>query len=614
MLSILILLLLFSIAFIQSTQGFFSALIMSVLTICCAGLAFGTAEWIADQWIAPNWHSDYAYSVALASSFGLPLIIFRLAADNLIRRSCLLPAWIDRVGAGFCGVVTSFVLVGVTAVCLQAIPFDGAFLGYARIPQPIKVQLGDASAPVPPDPNVAENELIFKPDHFAARVGAILSDGLFSGPARLLDVHPEPVREIGWINAVPAKISRYAPANSIDFVASKLIDTVYKRVPGDKKTNTPETFEPLPPKSGHQFQMVRLKLLQSSKGGQNFHRFTLRQFRLLGQSNGSETTNQFTPVAIRDDDQNLVEQRFVRIKQDRWGDWPVTEDPAAPLEGNLVEIVFELPKGFEPWFLEYKGGARVVVTFSDGDEENDTQTAAPSASPEPTTVTDPPRRAPVATTVSSSSSPQQKATTTRKSGSRRRGGRVRRNATRKGKSFFGDNLPVQMTAFRQLKNADIGRGALTDGHLVGFVDEQDGGQGTPVTQFNVPTDKRLLQLQTDFLNPRSGLGRAISSAVKVAQNYTVEDAKGKRYSIIGKYAIATVNGRDVVEVQYFSTLIGSIGGLGNFDRIKDSHLKGTYTLAYLFLVDPGVQIVRFATGGSASRDENLLSDNLVAPK
>lgn len=613
MLSILLLLLLFCVAFFQSTQGFFSAMIMAALSVCCAGLAFGTAEWIADQWIAPNWQGDYAYSVALASSFGLPLILFRLAADNLVRRSCLLPSWLDRVGAGFCGVITSFVLVGVTAVCLQALPFDGAFLGYARIPRPVKIQLGDAPAPKPPEPNAPENELILKPDHFAARVGALLSDGLFSGPARFLDVHPQPVRELGWVNAVTAKVSRYAPASSISFDTSKPIDTVYRRVPGNRKTNTPDTFEPIPPKSGHHFQMLRAKLSRAAAGGQNFHRFSIRQFRLLGRSNGGETLSQYTPIAVRDDDPNLVEERFVRFKRDRWGDWPVTEDIIAPLDGDFVEIVFELPTDLKPDFLEYKGGARIVVKFSD-DNTDDSQAVAPSTPTNSTPPSEPARQPPAVRTASSTPPPAQPAGATQTSGSRRRGGRVRRAATRQGKSFFGDKLPVELTAFRQLKNADVARGALTDGHLVGFVDEQDGGQGTPVTKFNVPADKRLLQLHTDFLNPRSGLGRAISSAVKVAQNYTVEDANGIRYSIVGKYAIANVNGRDIVEVQYFSTLSGSIGGLGNFDKIKDSDLKGTYTLAYLFLVDPGVQIVRFATGGSASRDENLLSDNLVAPK
>jgi hypothetical protein len=176
-------------------------------------------------------------------------------------------------------------------------------------------------------------------------------------------------------------------------------------------------------------------------------------------------------------------------------------------------------------------------------------------------------------------------------------------------------MPIALRAYRKLKNAETRRGALVDGHLVGFVDEQESGQNREISRFKVPSDKRLLQLNTKFLEARSGLGKAISRAVKTVQNYFVEDTRGRRYKVLGKYAIASVNGRRVIEVQYFSGPVGMMGGLGPFDRIKeDRDLKGDYEFVLLFLVDPGARIKRFSTGGSATRAEDLTTENLIAPE
>ena len=54
--------------------------------------------------------------------------------------------------------------------------------------------------------------------------------------------------------------------------------------------------------------------------------------------------------------------------------------------------------------------------------------------------------------------------------------------------------------------------------------------------------------------------------------------------------------------------------MGQFERIKERDLKGDYLLVLLFLVDPGVQITAFSTGGEATRKDDLSTENLVAPK
>jgi hypothetical protein len=116
------------------------------------------------------------------------------------------------------------------------------------------------------------------------------------------------------------------------------------------------------------------------------------------------------------------------------------------------------------------------------------------------------------------------------------------------------------------------------------------------------------------LRPQSLFGKIKGKAISTLQNFTVEDANGNRYKIIGKYAIAELDNQEVVmEVQYYPEHAGSIGGLGEFRRIKDRHLEEDYDLVFLFLVDPGARILYFSTGGAADRRDDLQDENLVAP-
>ena len=154
---------------------------------------------------------------------------------------------------------------------------------------------------------------------------------------------------------------------------------------------------------------------------------------------------------------------------------------------------------------------------------------------------------------------------------------------------------------------------MVSGHLIAEYDEQSEGTDPSVGRFLVPADKRLLQLEGEKLQAGSTLGKALSFAVGTLQNYFVQDERGNRYKVVGKYAIADVNGTKTVEIQYFSDPIGAIGGMAKFSKINEKTLKRDDRFVLLFLVDPGARIVRFSTGGAATRADDLTSQNLVAP-
>jgi len=620
--SLLFFVLLLVIAYSQAIQGLFSALIMTVLTVCCAAAAVTTHDWIAANALAPYWNPDFAHPLALGLTFGLSLLILRLAFDRLIRRSCLLPAWVDRLGGGVCGLITAEIMVGVMVVCVQMIPFGGSILGYSRV-TPISRNRPGAADQAKPKGDAVEDELFFSPDRFAMGAASLLSGGIFSGTRSFYRDNPDVVQAVGWVDAVPATVSRYAKPNSISIVGTDPVKFLYVMTPANEKDKKPATYEPMSepmsePKSGMERRMVRVQLTNAAKDERKTHTFTLRQFRIVGRMPNSDVYRQFIPVAVQQEDAREATNRHIRFIKDRGVDWPVLDEPFTPRgDDGQVEMVFELPKGFEPSYLEYKRGARAALSFDAAGPGRETPGSSKRTEAGPSGARKEEKRA-AAETPAAGAPPAPP--TTPSSGSAGsvpdsgRGGNIRRMTTQAGKSFFGDQMPVEMKSYRRLKDAEISRSALVDGHLVGEVDQQASGTDVPVTKFAVPDDKRLLQLNTGFLQARSGLGRAVSFAVGTAQNYLVLAEGGNPYQVVGKYAIAAVNGTRMIEVQYFSNQAGSIGGLGKFDKIKDADLKDDYQLVLLFLVDPGVRIISFSTGGDATRADDLKSENLVAPR
>lgn len=610
-LSLFFVILIFAIAFLISTQGLFSALIMMVLTLCCAVASFGWYEYVSDQFVVPYLRPDFGHAVALGVCFGLPLTLLRLIFDKLIRRSCLLPAMIDRIGGGVCGLISSLVIVGVMAICIQMLPIGESILGYARFP----VALSSSGQPLP-DPRGDESDLWLKPDRFAASTASLLSSGVFNHGNYFYQVHPDLIQEAGWVNTVNPEISRYAKPQSISLVSSRPVEFVYRYTPGDERNNTAATYEPFSPEGSKRFQMIRVGLKQDARDARSNHNFTLRQFRLVGQEGVDGPVTQLFPIAIQQDDTSQTINRHIRFKNINGTDWPVIDELLTTRKGNNdeVEIIFEISKQFVPDFLEYKRSARINVKYSK-EKPKPQKSSADQTTSVGSTPTQP------ASDTDSGSGSRRRSRNTRRSRSknsgsdiRTGGGNVRGLAANATKSFFGDQLPVEMRSYRTRNNTEIRRGKLESGHLIGEFNLQSEGRDRKVSKFDVPRDSRLLHLDVGKLQSRSSLGRALSQAVSVAQNYAVEDRNGKQYRFVGKYAIAKVNNVNTIEIQYFPEQAGSIGGVGAFVKINESKLKSDDRLVLLFLVDPGMQIVSFSTGGDATRKDDLRSENLVAPQ
>jgi len=609
--SLIFLVVLIAIVLVQAPHGLFSNLIMTVLTLCCAAFAFGTYEWLATQHLAGLWRPDLAHPISLAVLFGVPMLVLRLIFDKLIKRSALLPALVDKIGGAVCSLITAMVIVGVAAIAVQMIPVGTSLIGFSRFDVAIK-----EDAESPPNLDAPERGLWLAPDGFAAGAAAVLSNGVFSGRVPFAKHHPNPVQAVGWVNTGKLEISRYAPPNSISVDSTMPLEVVFRFVPGNERKNEPDRYEPMPPKAGHELHVVRVKLKPQARDTHKSHIFSLRQFRLVGTV--GDDVVQFFPIATQQADEDQAVNRYVSVKRRGAEDWPAVDEPMAPRSdnGNQVDVVFEVPSGFTPQFIEYKRTARARVKFSSGKPESKGADAAAESAGEVETASAAPTSEPARSAPSTRRKRRTRSTSTDAGGSTSgsRGGRTRAFSAVPEQYFFGNKLPFELRSYRGMNNAEVSRSALVGGHLVADAEQPEQGDDPPVSSLQVPQGKRLLHLNVGRLRARSGLGRILSQSVTALQNYIVTDSNGKQYKVVGKYALAVVDEKDVFEVQYFPEQAGTIGGVGKFNRIDEKELTKDDAVVFLFLVDPGARIVRFTTGGSASRAEDLTSHNLVAPK
>ncbi len=600
-LSLLLIIFILAITLFQAMQGLFSALIMVVLTLCCAALAVGTHEYVAIHYLS-KWKPDYAYALSIALTFGLPLLILRVVFDQTFRRSPLLPSIVDRIGGGLCGLLTALIMGGMTALALQLLPMDYTILTFSRI-KVVNQRRPDANnvLPEPLEHDRPEQELWLTPDRFALAAGTALGNGLFSTERSISPGNPDMLQAIGRVNSTSSEVSRYAPPGSVKILdIDPALPYVYHTEPDITGTGDFK-YEPVPLPPGQRYVAIRIGLDAKAKNTRfkpAKHNFALRQIRLVGRESGGGEWTQYYPIAVESTEE-AHKDKHILTRTSYSKRFHVVDDVFEPKANtpDEFEVVFQLPNSFQPVFLEYKLGARVAVNLEAGDEGGSDSPSGSGSGSGSSTRSNPAPSPSTGSTVPSTE----------------RGGRVRKFTTNSGRSRFGDSLPLKLTKYAEYNDVEVRRGKLANGHLVAEVGEQEESGGREVSGFEVPEDKRLLQLNVSHLQAQSTYGKAVSRAIGVSTNFYVEGDGGEQYKIVGKYAVAIVDGKQVCEVEYFPEQIGSIGGLGPFRRIRDADLAGDYELVLLFLVDPGAQIKYFSTGGSNARRDDLSGEGLTAP-
>ncbi len=127
-LSVLATIAILAIAFYNTTQGLFSSMIMTLLTVLCAAFALGFYEPMAAKFY-PD-HAPYALAMCLMVLFAGLLFALRLGLDIILRPDVIYHIWVDRVAGGLFGLITGIIIVGVATVALQLLPLRQAVFGY----------------------------------------------------------------------------------------------------------------------------------------------------------------------------------------------------------------------------------------------------------------------------------------------------------------------------------------------------------------------------------------------------------------------------------------------------------------------------------------------------
>ncbi|MFQ5490139.1 MAG: CvpA family protein [Phycisphaerae bacterium] len=608
--SLFCLLLLGGVAFYQSIHGLFSSFLFFGIALISLGLGFGLYEYVAYEFLV-GWKPEFALPIALAACFGVPLVVLRVAMDSLIQRSCLLPALVDRAGGLFFGAITSLICVGVLATAIQMLPFGGSFLKYSRIPGEVKTDDGRFEPEVmqvnATHALAGEDAHVWlSPDRFAAGFAGMLSDGVFQGQRRFRNDHPDLLLEIGWSQVVKPGVIVMAKPGTVQVEPLRTTDYVYKKTGGTRSNPTVE-YEPVPPKAGHSFWTLLLKPGAETANADGQKRFTLPQIRLLG-TNKYDEWMQLIPCAIRDADDAAKHVRSTR--QGGRANVPVLFELWEPSGDGDIEVVFEVPDGFVPHSVTYKTGARASVSAP----REDDVFVPPSSDKEAATASDGKDDSGSKRSRRRGRSRRSRSSGDKDKQSKSGGGRVSGSRARADKSFFGPDLPLAVSDYQSLGGVDLdpSNQSLKEGSFYALVTTQDkDSNNAKALHFQVPQGKRLLHLSQKNLKAGSTLGKALNFAIKSVRNYLVTDDAGEKHQMVGQYAIANVDGDEILEVQYFPNQIGSIGrGVKPFTEIKERHLNQRDTqLVFLFLIDQGRQAIEFSTGRGRT---SLKSSNLIA--
>ena len=189
MMSIIAIVIVAVIAYLQAIRGFFSSMINLICVVAAGAIAFGLWETVADALLerAPtsgflSFISSNAWGIALAGTFGISLAILRIAFDSIVRGNAEAPAVPQFVGGLICGVGAGVISAGVFVQSAMMLRVSPTFMGYERL------AVGDGSV----GGSIQRNKKLILPvDDITAALYGSLSEGTFASSTSLAAYQPD---------------------------------------------------------------------------------------------------------------------------------------------------------------------------------------------------------------------------------------------------------------------------------------------------------------------------------------------------------------------------------------------------------------------------------------
>ncbi len=597
-LSVISLLMVILVAAFWVYQGLFSALIMLFETIIACMLAFGFYEAVNSIWSDSGAMRDIGPSLAMMLIFLVSLIVMRIISDRLVTDAVNFPLQIDRAGAGVCGFLTGMIIAGTALVAVQMFPFESSVLGFSRF------ETDRDGRPV-------RQSLLIRPDGFTLGMVQGLSNGRFGAGNPFGQAKPDMLADLYWVRSGPQReTGLVVPAGCLAVQACWEIRQIQRvEQVGIGGTEMKRTFTAEEPASLRKFLACRVTLGSGAvfPPDRQEIRFRVSQFRLVGprpEARGRASGSlEVIPACGMSD--LYTHKDFGNVKEIqadqartlvRFG--PQTDFVLSPTLAKAVlqgedkyqfDVVFEVPESFEPWYIEFKSGARVEITpdmmkaEAPGATESVTE-KMPAAEP-----SDQPKeeeKPPAERKIEVGDPPPDK---------------VHVADAIKERTAVTSELPLVLNARSPSVNNFIRRQKLGPGHFALEVTDKEPPPAYLVSEFEVPVDKRMVQVGAVQNMPQSIYGAALNYAAKVTAQISLKTSDDRQYFAIGVYSAAFVNGRWIYEIQYWPEADIPERCLQEPRVLKPNILKQVkpelQKLGYIFLVDPGVEIVRFSTGG-----------------
>ena len=622
-----------AVTFYQGLHGLFSAMIMCLLTMLSAALAFGVYEDVYMAFLLDR-QPDHGRAIALVGIFAVSLLIFRSIADALIKTDMHFQIYVDRTLGGLFGFVTAMTVIGVMCVGWQMLPFGERILGFQRYTlvdtassKIIQPPTGDKEADKDIiDPGTVDwsqvkqtsNSLMLSPDKFAVSLASFLTSNSLRGanPQSFAEAHPNFLEQWHHLRANPygqnqivAKPGAVKIEGFWDYKGKLFTREIVER---NRVMIKPGSDTPEP---GYRWWAARLSFTHDATEKGTL-RFTTKQLRLIPETSKPGQPLQYHPVGMSDP---YHPSSYLRIYE--------TQAFAIKPEGGQLtfDFVFEVPEGtdFEPWYIEFKQNARAEV--EPGLDRNE-EPLAPLKGPEikqPEVAQRPPvvqNQAPPPTPVANASpepvAPQQNVNRPPAVAQHQQDqprGRVHGVDVSRNDPIFSEYLPFAISKYGG-SAIEAGSNGLRGGRLVAELDdnwEPVEGDRPPIDKFDVPNDVRMLQLFVDKLDPQSWLGGLLGGAVDAVSNIGLKLEGESELLPVGAYAIADIGNRKVIDLIYLDEIARDMARLPKFQRVRPSHLKGEYSYVYLFLVPPGSKPTTLITG---RKHLDLRHFNLVAPQ
>lgn len=617
-------LLILAVTFYQALQGAFSAIINCIVTVLSAALAFGLYEDLFQQFLAES-QPDHGRAILLMGIFIVSVLIGRTVVDQFITGNMQFPAAVDRAAGGVFGAVTAFVTIGMLSIGFQMLPFPPSFLGFERYalvegssqrPVLIPTEENRSSSGKPgTDEKVAWRDQVawqnveahrktmwLNQDGFTIGLMEHLSANALAGRTGLGVMQPD---FLDYLHHLRDGIFRESLAtvagDTVKITGTRFMrenEPVYSY---EKATaegvsegrRTVVSKRPLEPGMKRLIISVTIQQKMERAEDRSHIYFTSGQVRLVGRKGKDGPVRALPLGGISDPDQphRIVE---LALGQD------VVIDLAGASGPIQKDLMFEVPAdNFEPVYLQYRQDDRDEIRVV-GDEETGAQ--------------DRPRERPSPRPDDADASRDNERERPRPAAPDDPKGRVHVYNIGERDPVFTDELPFTLTDY---SGQDLERGAnnsLAGGkNLVAMLDDEwqprEGGR-PPIERFDVPRDKRMLQVYVDQLDPQSWPGGLLGGMKEKLRNNYLVDRNGNEYMPVGIMAMADVDGQKMFQATYLNELERDMVRIPEFSRIKSRHLTGRYSLAFLFHVPPGTRPQALHV---SNKEVSLRRYNLVAP-